>query len=129
VSIRPFGHIGHFGAQGAGQSASTSWTDVLEEYAPTASVLVDEFTDPARKVAVLQAKLDAARKRGAPASEIAIIKAKLEAARREFQVEASSESAQSDWMNLVALGIGGIVILAGSGAFYFMVKALGGQKR
>jgi len=90
---------------------------VIQSVSPVIQSIAEEFSDPFRRVAVLEAKLENARARGASTSKIRLLEAKLDAAQRAAGIRVESEERTRVWAGLgqtailAAVGVGGALTL------------------
>lgn len=112
------------GPWGAEQKGADKLLETLTAYAPAVGILVGEVTDPCKQAAVLEAKRRTAMEQGRSTAEIRLIEAKLEAEQRQCAVKTEQTGIGTDVRNLVAVGVGALVLLAGAGAFYVVVQGL-----
>ncbi len=102
--------------------------ELVTGLAPAISAITGELTDPFRKVAILEAKLADARRRGASLRKIGKLEAKLAAAKRATGMEEESERATREWR---AIGQSGGIIGIGVGLalIYVLLETGKAQKR
>ncbi len=106
----------------SGTQTSKDLSATIAALSPAISTLVDSATDPNKRVAVLEAKIINARKKGSSASKIRILQAKLDAARIRAGVKNESLESTRDWRSLGKLGvITGIGI--GAAIIFFILKS------
>ena len=112
-----------------GYGAASTWDTVLQAI-PGVGAFLEKISDPIREAQTLQAKLAAAKQRGASLQEIQALEGKLVAAQHRASLQLSREKSSSQWGNIGKVAALGGILLIGSLIVLVGVKAVkaGGKK-
>jgi len=106
-----------------GEAESSGW-DFDKLLSTTAGIVAAVSKDPVRQAGVLKAQLESAIARGRPAREIAELRAKWEAAERAASLADETVNTQRAWNQIGQVAVVSGVGLLMAGAFYLTARAL-----
>ena len=106
-----------------GYGAASTWDTVLQAI-PGVGAFLEKISDPIREAQTLQAKLAAAKQRGASLQEIQALEGKLVAAQHRASLQLSREKSSSQRGNIGKVDALGGILLIGSLMFLVVVNAV-----
>lgn len=112
------------GAPMPGGISEATYLATLQTASPLLQSLAASLSDPVRRAALLRAELQNAAARGAPVATLLVIRAKLDAAERAAATRVTSEQSTQEYRTLGKVAAASGIVVAGSLAFYLIVKAL-----